>query len=96
MVSKYPNTTLAVILLLIAGIVALVLLGPQFKADPAQIAIVVGVLVVALQQVLALRTAEANGHRLTHVEDVAAAGTLKGQDNAERLDVKDAEMETKP
>ncbi len=76
MIEKYPNT-LAALIVLILGAIVLVLLAPQLHADLAQVTILLGVLVLGIQQVLALRTAEANGHRLTQVEKVAERSTTR-------------------
>lgn len=90
---KYVNTYVTLALLLIFG-VGLVLLAPTLHADPAQVAILLGVLVVGIQQLLAIRTAEGNGHRLAQVEKIADVVAIQGQSNADRLDVKDTEMGT--
>lgn len=82
--TRFPNTIVALLGLLIFGTVILVLLAPGLHADPAQVAIIIGVFLVILQQLLTARATEANGHRLTNVENVAAAAlaTSTGQDPA--------------
>lgn len=86
---RYPATLVAVIIAVIIASLGLVLLTPFFHADAAQAAILLGVLVLVLQQLIGLRTQEANGHRLTAVEKVAATGTIQGDSNTARLDVAD-------
>jgi len=76
-ISKYPATTVAILGLLIFGAAFVILAAPGLHADPAQAAILVGVLVVAIQQVISQRTNEANGHRLTAVENVADLVTAR-------------------
>ncbi len=80
MIGRYPATSVAIIGMLVFGAVILVLLAPGLNADPAQVAILIGVLIVGIQQVVSQRTSEANGHRLAAVEKVADAVTLRVDD----------------
>lgn len=83
--ARYPNTIGGLLGLLVFAVVAVVLLAPTLNADPAQVVIIVGVLVLGIQQLLAAKLAEGNGHRLNQVERDATEAAKTSAVNAERV-----------
>lgn len=77
MIAKYSVTLVALVISLITGAIILVLLGPSLHADTSLVTQLVGILGVGLLVILGVRQNEANGHRLTNVENQASSNTNK-------------------
>ncbi len=69
--SKYPATIGALVVALLATAVVLILFSSKFHADNGQVALIIGVIVLAVQQLLGMQVAESTAARVSAVEKVA-------------------------